>query len=156
MYFWNIDRLKQDLIENGLSQGALFKYIFVYVFLSALSYELTYNFLSEETTNIDYIQSALNIALTVFGTYFCYVANGENNGADFAERFFSIGFVISIRFIVLLVPIIIVMVFLSWDSEDIDNMSTKWYEVALWAAWAALLYWRVIYHINQVAKQAYA
>ncbi|MGH1472551.1 MAG: hypothetical protein ACRBCS_15305 [Cellvibrionaceae bacterium] len=156
MYFWKIEKLKQDLIENGLSQSALFKYIFIYVFLSALSYELTYNFVSEESTNIDYIQSALNMALVGFATYFCYVANGGNNGADFAERFFSIGFVVSIRFIVLLVPIMIAMGFLFWDSEDIDDVSTKWYDVAVLSGWTALLYWRVVYHINQVAKQAHA
>jgi len=153
MYFWKIEKLKQDLLENGLSQGALFKYIFIYVFLSALSYELTYYFVSEESTRLDYIQSAINMGLVGFATYFCYVANGGSNGTDFAERFFSIGFVVSIRFIVLLVPISIAMCLLFWDSED---MSTTWYEIALLTGWAALLYWRVVYHINQVAKQAHA
>lgn len=156
MYFWKVEKLKQDLINNGLSQEVLFKYIFISLFLSALSFELTYNFVSEESSKIDYIQSALNMALVSFATYFCYVANGRNSGTDFAERFFSIGFVVSLRFIVLLIPIMVAMDFLFWDSEGIDDMSTKWYDVAVLTSWSTILYWRVIYHINQVATQANA
>lgn len=156
MYFWKIEKLKEELVEKGLSQSALFKYIFVYIFLSALVYEASYNFVGEESNNFDYLQSIINMVLIGFGTYFCYVANGGANGTDFAERYFSIGFVVAIRFLVLLIPIAIAMSAIFWSDEDTVDMSTKWNDVVVIVVWTALLYWRTIYHINQVAKRVHA
>lgn len=152
MYVWNIEELKKELSERGLSQSDLFKYIFVYVFLSAVVMEVIAYFPSEGYIDVDGVQSFANILIIGVATYLCYYANGGKNGTDFAERYFSIGFVVAIRFIVLLVPIMIAMGVLLWSNEDLEDTSTKWYDVAVMTIWSLLFYWRIIFHINQVAK----
>lgn len=156
MYLWKIDKLKEELVETGLSQSDLFKYIFIYVFLSAVLLEAIYFIPGEEYSNIDGIQSIANILIIGLATYLCYFANGGKNGTEFAERYFSIGFVVAIRFGALLIPVMIAMGFIFWSGQDLDDTSTKWYDVAVMTIWSLLLYWRIIYHINQVAKQTNA
>ncbi len=155
MYFWKIEKLKEELVQKGLNQSELFKYIFIYVFLSDLTYEVMCNFIGQESNNIDYVESILNMIIVGSATYFCYAANGGADGTDFAERYFSIGFVVSIRCMILLIPIVGAMEFVFWNNEDVD-MSTTWYDAVFTISWTIFIYWRIIYHINQVAKRANA
>ena len=154
MYLWNIDQLKEDLVETGLSQSELFKYIFVYVVLSSIVIELVYAYPAESLNSLDHMQSIFSLLLTGIGTYLCFRANGGAAGKNFAERFFSRGLVIVIRFLALFVPLLILLAIVFWSGEDPDDYSTKWYDVVVVSIWSLAMYWRFIVHINQVARRA--
>ena len=152
MYFWKIDLLKQQLSAHGLTEKQLYHYILVYVALSALGIEAI-GYIPEVSPNSwSYVQSIINIAIPIFGTIMAFRANGGVTGVHFAARYFSIGLVATIRFMVLLIPIMIAMMIYWFSSYDMENeIPTTGIEVALFSIWYALLYAYIAKHIRQVA-----
>ena len=156
MYFIKLTELKRDLIQDKLGQSGLLKYLLVYVVLTSLIMELGYYFPYEDSSKLDHLSSFLTVTFVAVGTYLAYLANGGASGQQFAERYFSIGFVVSIRFLIFLIPITFIIVMLMTNSPTAENNETTWYEFIALTAWEALLYWRIIYHINDVAKKTSA
>ncbi len=160
MYFWKISDLKEELIKNGLSQKSMFIYILLYMLLAQFFVEISYIFPSEEAaTTTDYIQMIFDLAAVGIGTYLCFYANGSDNGQQFSERYFSIGFVVSLRFMVLLFPIIAVFGFVAGilsetSGMDLDSPAFNYGMLVIISAWLIAIYWRIIAHINEVAKAA--
>ena len=81
----------------------------------------------ENPNTCDYLSSILFVLISIFGTALLYKSNGGSSGRKFITRFFSIGWVLIVRFLPSLVLIIISLsacyeVF-EFDYEDI---STKW------------------------------
>jgi hypothetical protein len=157
MYFWNIESLKKQLKEPGLTEKQIFVYILIYVAMEAVGMELMSYLPGEDPGLWGYVASALNIAIAVAGTIYAFRANGGATGEHFAARYFSIGFVATIRFLVLLIPIMGgMMVFwaASWESEGI--VETTPVEVAVFSAWYAALYLYMGKHIRQTASASAA
>ena len=158
MYFWKINDLKKELIKNGLSQKSMFIYILLYMLLAQFFVEVSYIFPSEEAaTTTDYIQMIFDLAAVGIGTYLCFYANGSGNGQQFSERYFSIGFVVGLRFIALLFPIVIVFgivvgILSETSGMDLDGPAFNYGMLAIFSAWLVAMYWRIITHINEVAK----
>ena len=156
MFFWKINLLKQRLISEGLSQKHLFIYMFIYVVLGELVLEVLYNISIEGLNEYDYAQSVVNFIVICLGTFLIYRANGGSHGKQFAERYFSIGFVIAIRFMALLIPVFIALGFI-WFNEPIDSeLTTTWYELVIFSIWMIGLYWRIIFHVKEVAIETTA
>ena len=113
MYFTNITKLKEDIIEKKLSEKDRFIYILLFVMLDTIFLELNM-FPIEELNIIDYASSILTIVVTFLGTYFIYKANGGEEGDDFAGKYFSITWVRGIQF--LLIFMLVEIIFLVLDS----------------------------------------
>ncbi len=167
MYFWNISGLKKSILENRLSETHNFYYILLFVGVSSASLELVGYFPAEDPSSWDYIQSGLNLIITIVGTVLAYRANGAGAGKNFAGKYFSIGFVVLIRFLVLLIPVFVAIAIyyglsLDWSSPDIDlevddleveeSFATGWFEVLLISAWYVAYYARVVKHVRDTAK----
>jgi len=158
MYFWKIHELKKLILEQGLSETQVFYYILLYVGLSVLGVEITGYFPYENPNGWDYLQSSLNIAIAITGTIAAFRVNGGAQGKAFAAKYFSISFVVLIRFLVYLIPIIVVLLIYYGMTTDMgaldseDALQTGWLEVALLAIWTAALYGTVVKHIRDTAK----
>jgi hypothetical protein len=154
MIFWNIKLLKQRLIDEGLSQNHLFAYIFIHIMFYEYSFA-TCSYDSIEDPNIyDHVASIANITTYFFGTILIYRVNSGSEGKQFAERFFSIGFVVGVRFSVLFIPIFIFPIAGFIEAEDSGLFST-WYELiylVLLQGWLVALFWRMIVHVKEVAN----
>lgn len=137
MYFWNIKGLKKDISEHRLSEAHIFYYILFYIGLSAASLELVGYFPAEDSNSWDYIQSGLNILIAIAGTIAVYRANGGAAGSRFAEKYFSIGLVVLIRFLPIFIPILVAIfayhgMSIDWSSPDVEaDLGTGWLEVLL-------------------------
>ena len=162
MYFWNIEKLKINLIENGLSQKSLFIYILLYFITSQFFVELAYIFPGQGPVSArDYIQPIIDLLAVGLGTYLCYYANGGESGRFFAERIFSIGFVVGLRFIVLLIPVVFIVALVSGIivgamGLDLDSPYPDYAVMLLMTAWLVAVYWRMMVHINEVARTSNA
>ena len=144
MYFWNIEKLKEDIVAERFSEKNRFAYLLIYVVLAAIVME-AFLYIEVENLNIwDVVSSIGNIVITIVGTFFAYEANGAREGKDFLGRYLSIGFVMSIRFLALLVPIMIALIFLN------DGERTRPLESILLLAWLVFLYVRICKHIGDV------
>lgn len=156
MIFWNIKLLKQRLMGEGLSQ----KHLFVYIFINIILYDfvLAGNYiLPSEDLNIkiyDHVASIASFITISLGTYFIYRVNGGSEGKQFAERFFSIYFVVGMRFLVLFILILMPFFFGFWVAEE-DALISTWFEVIILAivqGWLVIFYWRMIVHVKEVAS----
>ena len=150
MYFLRIKRLKNSLIENPLSEKTAFYYFLLYVFLNSLLISIDI-----EDKNIwDIFDSFFMVIGTVLGTIFLFLKNNGAKGSYFLQRYFSIGWVISIRFTLMCyIPFIIVLISFRSLYGDISEGST-WYQSILFVAIYILYYWRFGIHISQVAQNA--
>lgn len=151
MIFCNIKLLKQRLIEEGLSQQHLFIYIFVYILFTEVAIQGCGLLPPEELNKYDYMEIIVYLVAMGIGTYLIYRVNGGSKGKQFAERFFSIGFVVGMRFFVILISIMIILVVGKNQMGDIDLPAT-WYETIIYSCWSIAFYWRMIVHVKEVAN----
>ena len=152
MYFWKIDLLKKQLATRGLTEKQFYYYILIYIALSAIGMEMMMYFPQESPNTWDYISSIIYIAIPIFGTIMAFRANGGESGVQFPARYFSIGLVVTIRFMVILIPLMAVLMIYWFSSQDIENgIPTTGMEVALFSVWYALLYAYIAKYVREVA-----
>ena len=151
MYFWKIEELKESIKKDELSEKDRFIYVLIYIILYTLGLEAI-SLMPVETLNVwDYIISISNVLVVFVGTILAFRANGGNNGKDFLGRYFSIGFVVTIRFMVIFIPLYIALIFyyIYAFPEDEEIVSTI-VDTALIIIWQAALYWRICKHIGAI------
>ncbi len=158
MYIWKINELKKQIVEQGLSEAQVFYYILLFVGFSMVGIELVAYFPYENPNGWDYLQSGLNFVIPLAGTIAAYHVNGGANGKAFAAKYFSISFVVLVRFLVYLIPVMVLLfayygLSIDWTSPgDDEALQTGWVEVALLAVWSAALYGAVVKHIRDTAN----
>lgn len=161
MYFWNIQKLKQDLLERKFSDKEIFPYFFA---LSLVTVLATIPFF--ESNGWDIFNAFLSGFITLFGVWYVYRVNGGAQGSDFLARYFSIGWVTLIRFFVFVfLPVIVFWIImmigvlssgvLSYEDSEksflegtnfLDSMTVFFLEGAY--------LWMIAKHVREVAKKS--
>jgi len=121
MYFWKIDNLKKDLAKNTVSEKEQFKYLLATTILYSLF------IIPFMENNIWDIYSAIvSGIIAIFGTYYIYRINGGSNGKYILQRFLSLGWVIGIRWLVLIMLPIMIIYFIGLEifSTGIPEYTT--------------------------------
>lgn len=149
MYFWNINQLKEDIRTNKLTESKRFKYAIVTLAVFAIGMESR---VSLENINIwDDISSISIILIQIVGIFFAYKANNGSMGTDFLGRYFAIYFVVSIRFLVFVIPVIIgVLLYYFYAFDFEEGIPSTSVDTIPFIIWTGILYWRVYVHIKQV------
>jgi hypothetical protein len=136
----------------------LFIYILLYALVAQFFAESTYTTPTDPDVKITaYLQLAIDLIIVGVGTYLCFYANGGNAGKHFAERYFSIGLVVGLRFLALMIPVF-ALFGAAWallspiTGLAIDGPEMDYAIMVLTCIWMTLLFWRYIKHINDVAK----
>jgi len=143
MYFWRINKLKDHLVQNGLSNFQAFVYFFIYTFFIELSQLPS----DEIQASWDKFENLSFFIIGLLGALYCYIKNGGEKGAAFVGRFVSILFVMTIRLIVLLgIPLLII--FYAFNLSRLDHI-----ESAIFLFLNFWFYWRVGYHLRDVARR---
>ena len=158
MHFWRIDSLKDELRRAPLTQRAAFGYLLstllLYTFSAAPSGSATD---PQPITALDWTGFAAFILLVGCGTYAAYLANGGPVGVDFVPRYIAIGWVLGIRFIVMLfVPALVLFVgtALAWPEDELSDGATDRAAIAFGLGFEALYYWRLVSHVREIATSA--
>ena len=151
MYFWNIEALKEEIRGGHFSDKEAIPYIVLTLFLYTLVSELVYYFPAQDTYNIwDGIDSFLIIVIPLFGIIYAYKKNGGGEGREFANKFFSIGFVLTIRFLVyFIVPMIAMIFYWSFVEQGEAVEETTLFDVVVFHLWYILYYYRLGKHIEE-------
>jgi len=151
MYFWKIEKLKEDIRESKLTEKDRFIYALIYLVLGAIVMELMMLTQIENGNVWDLINSVGNIIIVTLGTIYAYKANGSNNGSDFLGKYFSIGFVMAIRFLVYAIPLFLLLfVYYFYAFGEEEEIPTNYIDVIPFLIWYAVMYWRIYVHIKQV------
>ena len=151
MYFWKIGSLKEEIKKRELKEKDRFLYTLIYIILSAIGMEAMGLMPIDDGNVWDAINSISNIAVVTLGTIFAFKANGGSKGIDFLGRYFSISFVVAIRFVVILIPMIIMLsAYYSFAVTKDPDLNSTAYDTIPFLIWSAALYWRVCVHIADV------
>ena len=151
MYFWNIEGLKGEMARRPLSDRELLPYLVIFIALYDLMIAAT---LGEPANVWDYADGAMTVLLGIAGTIYLFFKNGGSNGRDFVPRYLAIGFVVGLRYLVLVgIPVIVGYtiaygLFVADSSEE-----TRWWDVMLYSVLNVFYYWRVGVHLNDTAAR---
>ena len=100
MYLWNYKTLERDLQNGPLTSKESFKYFLVFVVLNAAAFEAA-QYYAETFSYLLLANSILSFLFVLLGTIWSYTANKSGDGANFIERFISLGIPIGVRVVVL-------------------------------------------------------
>lgn len=154
MYFWKIEKLKEDIRQDRLTEKDKFLYMLVSVVIYAILFEILAYMPAENSNQWDYIESIGNILLALLGTIFVFRANGGSQGRDFLGRYFALSLVVSIRFLVYSLPLFVLYVGLFTAVNENEAVSaTTYVDVASIFLWTVAMYWRICVHIKQASVQ---
>ncbi len=155
MYFWKIEKLKNDLLIKPLSESESFKYFFAMFAVESL-YWISVGITDIMDPNLNSTNmwdsfSSINYGLiNAIGVYYVYKCNKGANGDNFLQKFLSIGWVVGIRWIVLYLALMII--FLILPNSSTDFYSSNPYDVFFHFIMDFLYYWLLGKHIKEVAK----
>jgi hypothetical protein len=146
MYFWRIKQLKEELIQNGLSQKVIFQYMLFYFVLISLQ-----SFSSKVPTIYDTYSASISLFLNVIGMMYAFKMNNGNDGTQFAERYFSITFVVTIRYFpwMLLSYVIFGIVLRIQDQLSLKDVVFMYLEII----WELMVLISSARHIRDVAQK---
>lgn len=154
MYIWKIEKLKEDLINDAVTQRDHFFYYFISMVVFLIAIEMIVRFSTESPNIWDNIYSLSNMLIPLVGTILTFRANGGANGKDFLGRYFSVGFVVTVRFLVWLLPIFIVLaIYYSLFYSEEDVVASTPIDVIPFIIWTFLLYWRIVKHVKDVSSE---
>ena len=149
MYFWKIEPLKEEFRKGNFKDKDVISYIVIYVALYAVGMELMGYFPDEGINFWTYVLSIMNVFVPIGGIIYAYKLNGGPNGKDFALKYFGIGFVVLIRFIIYLIPVLVIMMVYWWFVfGDQKEYPTTFIEAAVFTTWHVLFYLRMAKHIR--------
>ena len=164
MYFWNIKALKKELVANALTESQVFVYFLAVLTLETVTYQLATFFPGTGDMGAwDYVEYAGSVVFTVGGTLVAYRQNGGSAGRGFLARYFPLLWVLTVRFLVFLLPLLVLaMIPMAYFSEALFGMDTagedfaalSMYVVMLSWVWSLVFYYRLAVHIRDVARGA--
>lgn len=122
MIFWNVDKLKRELSKNKTDQKTIFLYLSGLALLDAIFAlpMLEHNYQNSNYQSIEWFIETIFIFISLIGSYY---ANEGDKGEDFLGRFFSIQFVMSIRYIVFVIGAYILLSLFGIDTESDINFT---------------------------------
>jgi hypothetical protein len=108
VYLWNVKKLKESIVENGVAEKDIFKIMFLIscvVFVVMLLKYINYI----DIRFLIYPQSYVSLAIYLFCIYFCFKQNQRGDNYQFLEKFTVLSVVVVLRLSVIYVPIFIVI-----------------------------------------------
>jgi hypothetical protein len=153
MYFWDIKKLKADLIEKPLTEKQTLPYLIALLFLAGLS---AYVPQPDVYSWLDGLGVAITLGTTFFGIFWLFRKNHGDAGSHFVQRYLAIGWVALIRFFVFSIPFFIALGIITYaldlNTENINT--TKWYDTLILIVLTIGYIWYFGKHLAEVAEKA--
>jgi hypothetical protein len=151
MYFWRIENLKAQLASRPLSDREVLPYFAIFLGVTSAAW-----FMPLVEPNLwDHLLTAVGVLLAVPGTVWIYRRNGGAVGQHFLQRYLAVGWVVGIRWLVVVLPSLM-LYFAVLDLLDVEAVATTWHDFILFSIALLLLYWRIGHHIADIAARSAA
>ncbi len=156
MYFWKIDKLKDDLKIGILTQKDEFLYALLWVIFYQLSIVvISYDNIDSSNNKYDSISLIIDSILSALGIYYIYIKNGASSGKDFIKRYFSLSLVASIRVMVFSLPLMIIIAILRVVADDMSiSVSANLVDIVFMFILNIIYIYLVAKHISDIAKSS--
>lgn len=124
-------------------------YLIVYVALTVVAC-----FFSLPTVNVwDALGVTCSVILAVVGTIYIYRENGGAEGQDFLQRYFAIGWVVALRWLVAIV-ICSIPFYVTIEVLGATTVATSWYDFLFFAIAEVIVYWRIGHHVRDLSQRS--
>lgn len=131
-----------------LSESETLPYLVVYV-----TWTTVFSFVPDTFSNIwDILSATFSAFLTVVETIYIYRQNGGAEEQYFLQRYFAIGWVVTLRWI-LLVTVSTVIFFTLLELANVSSEETTWYEFLFVSIFEIIIYQRIGHHVRDVARR---
>lgn len=149
MYFWQLRSLKRKMVARPLSEGEILPYLLV-----SLTLTTAIAFIPEFSANVwDALSALSSTILTLVGTFYIYRQNGGANGQYFLQRYFAIGWVVTLRWLLIfIITTVILLILLELASINTFSEETTWYDFLYGTACEVIIYQRIGHHVRDVAQ----
>ena len=146
MHFVLYHPLKHKLITNSLSDREALPYLIIYAVLFSLGSYTE----AERLSNVyDIVSLCLSVIIVIGGTYYAYRQNGGKEGFNLIQKYLVLGWVVAIRFAIVLIPVVIVYLVV-WEKLGMPNLD--FYAVLFGAAVKCIYYQRLGRHIRDTRE----
>lgn len=155
MYFVSINGLKKDFLEGKVTEKESLKYLIGMIILYGIS--PSQGNTADGATML--AAAIVGLAISIIGLICAYKSNNGSSGNQFLVKYIAISFVVSIRFILISIPFVIVILaalqgYINSGSyspnPDLDLLIII-VSIALVALAATILYyWRICVHISEI------
>ena len=132
MYFWRIERLVEDLNRDQISEWEGAKYLIMIGVVFSIATAPVFS-IGMEYSWLDTVSTAIIVAATGLGTFYCYRINRRVDDRDFVLRFVCLFVPVTVRLIpvVVLVGILTGILFTeSWPGFDALDEPVEPYRTA--------------------------
>ena len=147
MYFWKIEKLKNDIKNNNLTPKDNLLYLVSYITVYSIFLILTVVQLYD---TLGIWMAIIQILIFIAGTYYSFYSNGGVEGRDFRKRFFSIGWVFLLR-ATFFMGIGMLNLYLMTYVSGYENLFTVRNSAIITLIFEILFYWRIAKHIEEVS-----
>jgi hypothetical protein len=153
MYFWNIKKLKAQLIEKPLTEKQTLPYLIALILLYDMSMYLPQ---PDVYSWLDGLEVAISLGTTFFGIIWLFRKNHGDAGSHFVQRYLALGWVVLIRFFVFSIPFFITVGILTYtlDLNTENTNITKWYDTLILIILTIGYIWYFGKHLAEVAEKA--
>lgn len=147
MYFWNIEKLKKTLQKGPLTEAEAFKYLFVTTIAWCMGY-IQFG----EYNIFDVYFSLILVVLEILGLIYAYKCNGGAKGKNFLQIYISIAWVVSIRWIVLvMIPCLAIYITALVIYSTVPEVTTL-QDIIFSSLLLISYFWLLGKHIKDLAK----
>lgn len=144
MNFIKYSPLKEKLRDRTLSDREALPYLVASTAIVALMIGVP---LYDSYNTLDGISAALSVALAILGIIYAYNQNGKENGYDLVQKYVVLGWITSVRFILISIPIYVVIGVAAY-SMGFSMEETNEIDLVFWVGLEALLYYRIAMNIR--------
>ena len=155
MYFWKTENLKEDIKTKRLTEKDRFIYMFITLIIAYYIINIAILTPSKSPSTLGIVFILSDTFIVLLGTFLAFRSNGGAMGVDFLGKYFSIGFVVSLRSIPLFIPIIIIIALIDAFFPVINTKEIKItpiVEILLLLIWEIFICWKIIKHIKDVKE----
>ena len=150
MYFIQYHPLKEKLRECALSESEALPYWILFNVLVVLGFSVP---TLGDFNAWDAINGVMSLLFTICGIYHVYSQNGGASGFDFIQKVVVLGWVVSIRCLLVFIPSMIVFyVFVGILMGGEISENTNLLDVMLTAAFYIIYFQRLGRHIQDTTK----
>ena len=165
MYFWNIKKLKAQIIERPLTEREVLPYIIAHALMYLLLMELisyVYSFHEVGAVTIpfgvwDYLSIVFAIVFTILGSIWLFKKNKVRSENYFLQRYTALGWVVMLRTTVIVLLVMLVLFVLT--QIIISDYFNQLFDSGISTFFFGLFFYRYFYwyfgkHVAEVAQKA--
>ena len=150
MYFIKYHPLKEKLRDRTLSDREALPYLVLFAAVTALTGS---SWFAEEFNVWDGISLALSVGTAIWGVLYAYRQNGGARGFDLIQKYVVLGWIVSVRLLVVFIPTAIVLIAAGEWLGLLSLDRTGPYDVAAVFITEVIFYQRIGRHVRDTAEK---